>query len=641
MATVAFGLAGGGAIAGAAGGPCGTTGVASGSNPLTCTYATVGSDTFTVPAGVTSATFTVVGAIGGNYFTDGDASHPDPAGALVGRGGGGGGGASGTLSVTPGQVLQVDVAGAGATGTAASRSGGMMNGPSGGSGGLGGFGGSNDGVAGGPGDATGANGGTAFNGGNGAGGGGSSDVRLDGAGCAALTCGLADRVLVGAGGGGAGGTGGQGNAIGGAGGNGGDANGAPGGSSVDGGNFGVSGAGATQSAGGAGGLEPGLNTVGANPTDPRYGGNGADGASGSGGAGGHGNLPCTGTQTPPCSSSSSNSGGGAGGGAGGGYFGGGGGSGGGGLFGGGGGAGGGGGGASSYVTANATGPALTANANQNTSAVHVNADTTETYIINGSINSGNGQVTITWTPPPPAPAPTPTPTTPAPPGPVPAPPATVPLHVLVASPLAGAFRSIDRHETYSAGDSDTLARALASGAAGDVFAGVDDAAFASLVRSGRIGTPVAVASTRLVLVVPKRKGDSVKKLADLKHAGIRFLLARSGVALGAQARSVLARLHLSAAVKHATVTADTAGEMATRVAAGKADAALVYASDATKASKGKLRVLTVPAAGRPAVKFEIAVVKRTGQPAAVAAYIAKILSPAGQAALRSAGLGKG
>ena len=282
---------------------CGATGVLSGSGSLTCTYSTVGSDIFSVPAGVTQAVVTVVGAQGGRYFIAGDAAHGgSPAGDITGRPGGNGGEASGTLTnLTPGQVLQVDVASIGADGTAASRSGGMGNGPSGGLGALGGFGGSNGGVAGGPGDAGGANGGTAFNGGNGSGGGGSSDVRLSGAGCAALTCALSDRVLVGAGGGGDGGTGGSGNALGGAGGDGGGTTGADGGATVDGGNAGVSGTGATQVAGGTGGQNPGLHSAGASPTDPRYGGDGKNGSSGPGGAGGHGNLPCTGTQNPPCS----------------------------------------------------------------------------------------------------------------------------------------------------------------------------------------------------------------------------------------------------------------------------------------------------------------------------------------------------
>jgi hypothetical protein len=362
--------------------PCGATGVLSGTSPMTCTYTTVGSDTFTVPAGVTQGSFAVIGALGGHYFIAGDAAHGgSPAGDITGPAGGSGGEAAGSLQLTPGQVVQIDVAGSGVNGTAASRSGGMQNGPSGGAGGLGGFGGSNGGMTGAAGDANGADGGTAHNGGNGSGGGGSSDIRIDPSGCGSLTCGLADRMLVGAGGGGGGGTGGQGNALGGSGGDGGGVNGANGGTNVAGGGAGVSGAGATPTGGGAGGLEPGLHSVGADPTDPRYGGDGANGTSGSGGVGGHGNLPCTDpSRGGQCAVGATTSGGGAGGGAGGGLFGGGGGSGGGSTFGGGGGAGGGGGGGGSYADPSAGNVAITSGVNS------------------GTINGGNGEVTVTWTP---------------------------------------------------------------------------------------------------------------------------------------------------------------------------------------------------------------------------------------------------
>jgi hypothetical protein len=72
-------------------GPCGSTGVLTG--PTTCTYTTVGSDTFIVPAGVDSVVVDVVGAQGGRYFIAGDAAHGgSPAGdlqstSLPGRGG--------------------------------------------------------------------------------------------------------------------------------------------------------------------------------------------------------------------------------------------------------------------------------------------------------------------------------------------------------------------------------------------------------------------------------------------------------------------------------------------------------------------------------------------------------------------------
>jgi hypothetical protein len=341
--------------------PCGATGVLSGTDPFTCTYSVVGSDTFTVPAGITKADFVVVGAKGGNYFIDGP--------PITGRAGGAGDQATATLSLTPGQVLQVDVAGRGVNGTATSRTGGMGNGPHGGMGALGGFGGSNGGMPGGLGDAGGANGGTAVaDGGNGSGGGGSSDIRLVPSGCASLTCDLTTRIVVGAGGGGGGGTGGSGGALGGFGGAGGDTSGGNGGPG-DGGNAGTGAAGATQAAGGAAGINPPRHVAGQDLTDPRLGGDGFNGTAGAGGLGGAGNAPL-----PPATTA----GGGAGGGGGGGLFGGGGGGGGGGPFGGGGGAGGGAGGGSSFVTPSAVAGALTSGVN------------------NDTINAGNGQVTITW-----------------------------------------------------------------------------------------------------------------------------------------------------------------------------------------------------------------------------------------------------
>lgn len=378
---------------------CGATGVLSGAGPFRCTYAIVGSDTFTVPAGVSRAAFVVVGAQGGHFFIAGDDEHDgSPVGDIVGRSGGAGGRATGTLELTPGQILQVDVAGIGADGTAASRSGGKGNGPRGGHGASGGFGGSSGGIPGVPGDAGGGDGGTAANGGNGSGGGGSSDVRISPSGCAARTCTLHDRVLVGAGGGGGGGSGGSGGALGGAGGDGGGTAGAEGGTFVDGGNRGASGVGGGAVTAGAGGRNEARQSAGSVAIDPRLGGHGADGSPGSGGSGGQGNLTAESMfVNPTCwvadaaCPDADRPGGGAGGGGGGGYFGGGGGSGGGGAFGGGGGAGGGGGGGSSFAAAPVHEPVLSSGVNS--AAVPVN-DGNGLVLVEWALSSGSTELTI-------------------------------------------------------------------------------------------------------------------------------------------------------------------------------------------------------------------------------------------------------
>ncbi|MFN8114290.1 MAG: glycine-rich protein [Solirubrobacterales bacterium] len=273
----------------------------------TDTFTTPGSYDWTVPAGVDSATFTVVGARGGA-----SASSDGGLGGLV----------TATLSVTPGETLKVTVGGAGADTPAIA---GGFNG--------GGLAGSQTCVI--PPSTKYCNGG---------GGGGASDVRRGGN---ALT----DRVLVAGGGGGAGGRSAdgclgdgcvpataRGGGDGGGGGNPGfnGSNGANGGSEVEIPNSGgCGGGGATGAApGAAGGTVPGMCTG--------LSGNISGGSSGVGGRGGDA------------------AGGGSGGGGGGGWFGGGGGSGASAV--GARGGGGGGGGGSNFVTPSATGVTSTSGA---------------------------------------------------------------------------------------------------------------------------------------------------------------------------------------------------------------------------------------------------------------------------------------
>ncbi|HEY5397644.1 MAG TPA: glycine-rich protein, partial [Trebonia sp.] len=92
--------------------PCGATGTVS---VTSCTYSATGTGTFTVPASVTTATFKLLGAQGG--------SSPGTAP------GGLGGSVTATLSVTPGQVFQVNV---GAHGSFNPSPGGIDNGSGGG-----------------------------------------------------------------------------------------------------------------------------------------------------------------------------------------------------------------------------------------------------------------------------------------------------------------------------------------------------------------------------------------------------------------------------------------------------------------------------------------------------------------------------
>jgi hypothetical protein len=165
----------------AASGPCGSAGVLSRSGPtLTCTYTTVGEDSFSVPSGIPSVSVTAVGGPGG------DGAPPFSGGA---QGGSGGLGALVTvpdLGLSGHPTLYVEVGGAGGPG---------QTGPSA-PGCPGGAGGSNGGGAGGQGRCT---------LGGGGGGGGESDIRTAPTAMDGLNGGAGDPRLVVAGGGGGGG----------------------------------------------------------------------------------------------------------------------------------------------------------------------------------------------------------------------------------------------------------------------------------------------------------------------------------------------------------------------------------------------------------------------------------------------------
>ncbi|MEV6953668.1 Ig-like domain-containing protein [Streptomyces sp. NPDC051183] len=281
---------------------CGTAGIRSADPGAGCSWTAPGTDTFTVPAGVSSLTVDLFGAEGGSA-----AGYVTPNPPETGAPGGLGGHTRATLAVTPGQVLQLTVGAAGSSGSSRrgeyARPGGHGHGAGGG----------------------GAHGG-------GGSGGGASDLSVG-----ANANGTTERVLVAGGGGGAG-NGGP--AL--HGGHGGGGSGAPGGQADGPQGSGIAGGGATRTAHGTGSPNSKLGGPGipGGDTDPNTGlpNPGSGGAGGNGGRGGNG-----------------------GGGGGGGYFGGGGGSGGGNpdnL------PGAGGGGGSGYATPLATGVSLIAGINR-------------------------------------------------------------------------------------------------------------------------------------------------------------------------------------------------------------------------------------------------------------------------------------
>jgi molybdate transport system substrate-binding protein len=212
-----------------------------------------------------------------------------------------------------------------------------------------------------------------------------------------------------------------------------------------------------------------------------------------------------------------------------------------------------------------------------------------------------------------------------------------PISVAAAQELSAAFQSIDTAPEYSFADPGLLANSLSEGAPADVFAGTAAAAQA-LARTGTVGKPVKFATMRMVLIVPSSNPAHVGAASALARSGVSLELGRPGFSFGDEARSVLARLGLRAVAARSRSVARSPEAVVQAVAAGRADAGLVYAPD-LGAAAGRVRVIPLPARANPSVTLEIAVASRSPQPTAAAAFVREVRSRAGRAALRAAGFG--
>ena len=116
-----------------------------------------------------------------------------------------------------------------------------------------------------------------------------------------------------------------------------------------------------------------------------------------------------------------------------------------------------------------------------------------------------------------------------------------------------------------------------------------------------------------------------------------FDFAANGVPVGTYTLQVLGQMNLTKAVLANVVSQETdVREVLAKVATGQVDAGFVYSTDA-QTVPGQVTVVKVPVWTQPKVTYAIAVVTKSPNQAAAKAFVAEILSKAGQAKLRSYG----
>jgi molybdate transport system substrate-binding protein len=213
------------------------------------------------------------------------------------------------------------------------------------------------------------------------------------------------------------------------------------------------------------------------------------------------------------------------------------------------------------------------------------------------------------------------------------------LTVYAAASLTGAFDAIG--EAFVAENPDvtfspvydgssTLVTQILEGAPADVFASADEA---NMDKAADVAVDQALFATNtLVIAVPAGNPGGVEALADL--ADVTTVLCAPEVPCGAASEKLLttAGVTVEAASLEQNVTA-----VLTKVAASEADAGLVYATDVI--GRDDVEVIVPDGADDVVNHYPIAALSDAPNPDAADAFVAFVLSDAGQKILADFGFG--
>lgn len=214
------------------------------------------------------------------------------------------------------------------------------------------------------------------------------------------------------------------------------------------------------------------------------------------------------------------------------------------------------------------------------------------------------------------------------------------LTVYAAASLKGAFDAIAEEFTAENPEvtvspvydgSSTLVTQIVEGAPADVFASADEA---NMDKAEDAAVDAELfASNTLVIAVPAGNPGDVKALADL--ADVTTVLCAPEVPCGAASAKLLtaAGVTVDAASLEQNVTA-----VLTKVAAAEADAGLVYATDVV--GRDDVEVIVPEGAEDVVNHYPIAALADAPNPDAAEAFVAFVLSDAGQKILADFGFGK-
>ena len=180
----------------------------------------------------------------------------------------------------------------------------------------------------------------------------------------------------------------------------------------------------------------------------------------------------------------------------------------------------------------------------------------------------------------------------------------------------------------------TLVAQIEQGAPADVFASADTTNMDKLKGEGFTnGTPQVFARNKLEIVVAPGNPKGITGLADLTRSGVIYITEAPSVPAGKYALQALKMAGVTVTPKSLETDVKS---VVSKIELGEADAGIVYTTDVTAAGT-KVSGVSIPDMYNVIATYPIAAVKATTNPAAANAFIAYVLSAAGQAKLQSFG----
>ena len=219
------------------------------------------------------------------------------------------------------------------------------------------------------------------------------------------------------------------------------------------------------------------------------------------------------------------------------------------------------------------------------------------------------------------------------------------ITVFAASSLMGTFTQLGKQfdaahpgdtVKFSFGPSSGLSTQITSGAPADVFASASVKDMGTVVAAHDAAGPKDFAKNTMEVAVPPNNPGKVTSVTDLAKSSLKVALCQPQVPCGKVAAAVFKNAGIK--VKPVTLQPDVKSVLA-QVELGSVDAGMVYVTD-VMAAGAKVKGVTISPSVDASTLYPIATISSSKHKSVAQAFVAYVLSPAGQQVLMAAGFQK-